>query len=100
MDVSVGLREGGGSWEKAKSAGIDVMTVSDASAAADIMMMLAPDTSQKGIYDSSIKDNLQAGNYIGFSHGVNIHYKRIVPPENIDVFMVAPKAPGHTVRNE
>lgn len=100
MDVIVGLREGGGSWEKAKNAGFDVMTVSDASATADIMMMLAPDTSQKGIYDSSIKANLQPGNAIGFSHGFNIHYKRIVPPENIDVFMVAPKAPGHTVRNE
>jgi len=76
------------------------MTVSDASKAADIIMMLAPDTSQKEIYDSSIKNNLESGNALGFSHGFNIHYKQIAPPENIDVFMVAPKAPGHTVRNE
>lgn len=100
MNVIVGLREGGSSWEKAKNAGFDVMNVSDASKAADIIMMLAPDTSQKDIYDNSIKNNLETGNAIGFSHGFNIHYKQIVAPDGVDVFMVAPKAPGHTVRNE
>ncbi len=100
MNVIVGLREGGSSWEKAKNAGFDVMNVSDASKAADIIMMLAPDTSQKDIYDNSIKNNLETGNALGFSHGFNIHYKQIVAPDGVDVFMVAPKAPGHTVRNE
>ncbi len=100
MDVIVGLREGGSSWDKAKNAGLDVMNVADASKAADIIMILAPDTSQKGIYEESIKDNLEAGNALGFSHGFNILYKQIVAPEGVDVFMVAPKAPGHTVRNE
>ncbi|NIT12938.1 MAG: ketol-acid reductoisomerase [Candidatus Dadabacteria bacterium] len=100
MDVIVGLREGGGSWDKAVNAGFDVRSVADASKASDIIMILAPDTSQKDIYDASIKDNLEPGNALGFSHGFNIHYKQIVPPEGVDVFMVAPKAPGHTVRNE
>jgi len=100
MNVIVGLREGGSSWDKAKNTGFDVMTVSDAAKNSDIIMMLAPDTSQKEIYDTSIHANLKAGNAIGFSHGFNIHYKQIVPPKDVDVFMVAPKAPGHTVRNE
>jgi ketol-acid reductoisomerase len=100
INVIVGLREGGSSWEKAKNAGFDVMSVNDASKISDIIMMLAPDTSQKEIYDKSINNNLKAGNAIGFSHGFNIHYKQIVPPDEVDVFMVAPKAPGHTVRNE
>lgn len=100
MNVIVGLREGGSSWDKAKNAGFDVMTVSDAAKNSDIIMILAPDTSQKEIYDTSIHASLKAGNAIGFSHGFNIHYKQIVPPKYVDVFMVAPKAPGHTVRNE
>ena len=100
MNVIVGLREGGSSWDKAKNAGFDVMSVDQAAKNSDIIMILAPDTSQKEIYDSSIDANLKAGNAIGFSHGFNIHYKQIVPPEDVDVFMVAPKAPGHTVRNE
>ena len=100
MNVIVGLREGGSSWDKAKNAGFEVMTVSDAAKNSDIIMILAPDTSQKEIYDNSIHANLKAGNAIGFSHGFNIHYKQIVPPKDVDVFMVAPKAPGHTVRNE
>jgi len=100
MNVIVGLREGGSSWDKAMNAGFDVMTVSDAAKNSDIIMILAPDTSQKEIYDTSIYASLKAGNAIGFSHGFNIHYKQIVPPKDVDVFMVAPKAPGHTVRNE
>ena len=100
MQVIVGLREGSGSWEKATEAGFDVKTVSDAAKWADIVMMLAPDTSQQEIYNNYIADNLEPGDAIAFSHGFNIHYGTIVPPPNIDVFMVAPKAPGHTVRGQ
>jgi len=100
MDVAVGLRDGSGSWEKAKEAGFNVMSVSDATKWADIIMILAPDTSQSGIYSEDMTDNLEAGNAIAFSHGFNIHYGQIVPPPNVDVFMVAPKAPGHTVRGQ
>ncbi|MGH7885042.1 MAG: ketol-acid reductoisomerase [Thermodesulfobacteriota bacterium] len=100
MNVIVGLREGGGSWEKAKEAGFDVRSVSEATKAADIIMMLAPDTSQPGIYENHIVKNLNPGDAIAFSHGFNIHYGQIVPPPNVDVFMVAPKAPGHTVRGQ
>lgn len=100
MDVAIGLREGSGSWEKAAEAGFNVMSVEDAAKWADTIMILAPDTSQAGIYNDSIKDNLEPGNAIAFSHGFNIHYGQIVPPPNVDVFMVAPKAPGHTVRGQ
>ena len=100
VDVAVGLREGSGSWEKAKQAGFKVLSVEDAAKWADIIMILAPDTSQAGIYNEGISDNLEAGNAVAFSHGFNIHYGQIVPPPNVDVFMVAPKAPGHTVRGQ
>ncbi|MBI4228796.1 MAG: ketol-acid reductoisomerase [Deltaproteobacteria bacterium] len=100
MNVVVGLREGGSSWEKAKGAGFEVLPVDEASKWADIIMMLAPDTSQPQIYSNHIVSNLRAGEAVAFSHGFNIHYGQIVPPPNVDVFMVAPKAPGHTVRNE
>jgi ketol-acid reductoisomerase len=100
MDVVIGLREGGSSWEKAKGAGFIVLPVDEATRLADIVMILAPDTSQPGIYASDISGNLDPGDSIAFSHGFNIHYGQIVPPPNIDTFMVAPKAPGHTVRNE
>ena len=100
VDVAVGLREGSGSWEKAKQAGFKVLSVDDAAKWADIVMILAPDTSQAGIYNEGISENLEAGNAIAFSHGFNIHYGQIVPPPNVDVFMVAPKAPGHTVRGQ
>jgi ketol-acid reductoisomerase len=100
MNVVVGLREGGSSWDKAKGAGLKVLAVDEATRWADIVMILAPDTSQPGIYSSYISENLDPGDSIAFGHGFNIHYGQIVPPPNIDVFMVAPKAPGHTVRNE
>jgi ketol-acid reductoisomerase len=100
MDVAVGLREGCGSWEKAKEAGFKVLPVDEAAKWADIVMMLAPDTSQPGIYHGGISEGLEAGNAVAFSHGFNIHYGQIVPPPNVDVFMVAPKAPGHTVRGQ
>ncbi|GJM14708.1 MAG: ketol-acid reductoisomerase (NADP(+)) [Thermodesulfobacteriota bacterium] len=100
MKVAVGLRKGSSSWDKAKGAGFDVMTVDKASKWADIIMILAPDTSQADIYDESIVHNLSPGDALVFSHGLNIHYRQIVPPPNVDVFMVAPKAPGHTVRGQ
>jgi len=100
MDVAVGLREGSGSWEKAKEAGFNVLPVDEAAKWADIVMILAPDTSQAGIYNEGISGGLEAGNAVAFSHGFNIHYGQIVPPPNVDVFMVAPKAPGHTVRGQ
>ncbi len=100
MKVAIGLRKGSGSWDKAKGAGFDVMTVDKASKWADIIMILAPDTSQADIYDESIVNNLNPGDAVVFSHGLNIHYAQIVPPPNVDVFMVAPKAPGHTVRGQ
>jgi len=100
MNVVVGLREGGGSWEKAKNAGFKVLPVDEASRWADIVMILAPDSHQPQIYSSHIAQNLNPGEAVAFGHGFNIHYGQIVPPPNVDVFMVAPKAPGHTVRNE
>ena len=98
IKVSVGLRKEGGSWSKAVNAGLDVLEVSELVKKSDIIMILAPDTSQKEIYDEQIKNNLTPGKYLAFGHGFNIHYNQIVPDSDINVFMVAPKAPGHTVR--
>lgn len=87
-------------WKKAKEAGFNVKTVSAASKSADIVVMLAPDTYQPAIYHEHVEKNLVAGNALMFSHGFNIHYGQIRPPAGVDVFMVAPKAPGHTVRDQ
>ena len=100
MNVSIGLKKGSSSWDKAKGAGFNVMTVDKATKWADIIMILAPDTSQADIYEQGIADNLSPGDAVVFSHGLNIHYGQIIPPPNVDVFMVAPKAPGHTVRGQ
>lgn len=100
IEVAVGLREGSDSWKKASEAGFEVMTVTDASKWGNIIMMLAPDTSQPDIYNNCIADFLKSGDAVAFSHGFNIHYGQIVPPSYVDVFMVAPKAPGHTVRGQ
>lgn len=100
VEVAIGLRKGSGSWEKAKEAGFNVLPVDEASNWADIIMVLAPDTSQPAIYQDGISQNLDAGDAVAFSHGFNIHYGQIVPPPNVDIFMVAPKAPGHTVRGQ
>lgn len=99
-DVIVGLYEGSPSWKKAEAAGLKVATVADASKAADIIMILLPDEKQSAIYKESIAQNLSEGNALVFAHGFNIHYSQIVPPANVDVFMVAPKGPGHTVRSQ
>ncbi|PAV07971.1 ketol-acid reductoisomerase [Methanosphaera cuniculi] len=98
LDVVVGLREGGKSWEKAKEDGLNVMTVEEAAKKADIIHILIPDEIQKDVFETQIKDNLEPGNTISFSHGYNIHFNRIRVPEDINVTMIAPKGPGSKVR--
>ncbi|WP_326911152.1 ketol-acid reductoisomerase [Sedimentibacter sp. MB31-C6] len=98
VDVVVGLKEGSKSRAKAESHGLTVKSVSEAAKESDVIMILAPDTAQKQIYEESIAPNLEEGNAIAFAHGFNIHFHQIVPPKNVDVFMVAPKGPGHLVR--
>ncbi len=100
VEVVVGLRDGSASAIKAKDAGLQVMSVEDASKWADLIMILAPDELQATIYENSIKDNLKQGAALAFAHGFNIHFDRIQPREDLDVIMIAPKAPGHTVRSE
>jgi ketol-acid reductoisomerase len=98
MDVVVGLREGSSSWAKAEGEGLTVKTVGEATNGADVVMVLLPDTVQPSVYDHEIAPNLKDGATLMFAHGFNIHFKAIVPPETVDVSMVAPKAPGHRVR--
>jgi ketol-acid reductoisomerase len=98
VDVVVGLREGSSSAGKAAEQGLRVMSIADASAYADVIMILAPDTEQKRIFDADIAPNLKAGDALAFAHGFNIRYGRIAPPEGVDVIMIAPKGPGHLVR--
>ena len=100
MDVMVGLRKNGASWKKAESAGFKVVEIEEGVKVADIVMILVPDESQGDIYREKIASFLKDGAYIGFAHGFNIHYGQIVPPEGVNVFMAAPKGPGHLVRNE
>src|SRR5213594_1181296 len=99
MDVLVGLREGA-SWQKAERAGLKVMSVADAVKRADVVMILAPDEMQAGIYRAEIGPNMKKNTYLAFGHGFNIHFGQIVPPPTINVFMIAPKGPGHLVRSE
>jgi ketol-acid reductoisomerase len=98
IDVRVGLREGSSSVAKAAAAGLRVLTIAEATAEADVIMILAPDTEQKAIYDEHIAPNLSPGDAVAFAHGFNIRFGRITPAEGIDVIMVAPKGPGHLVR--
>lgn len=98
VDVVVGLYEGSKSWERAEKAGLQVATVAEAAKAADVVVILLPDEKQAKVYNSEIAPYLEAGNSLVFAHGFNIHYGQIVPPENVDVFMCAPKGPGHMVR--
>ena len=100
VDVIVGLYEGSKSWPKAEAAGLKVATVSEAAKAADIVMILLPDEKQKDIYDAQIKEYMTEGKVLAFAHGFNIHFEQIKPPAGVDVIMVAPKGPGHTVRSE
>ncbi|AXK49597.1 ketol-acid reductoisomerase [Aliarcobacter trophiarum LMG 25534] len=100
VEVVVGLRKDGSSWKKAEAKGFKVLTVAEATKIADVVMILLPDESQSEIYENEIKPNLKAGAYLAFGHGFNIHYKRIIPNANMNIMMIAPKAPGHTVRSE
>ena len=97
--VIVGLRKGGKSWPVAEKDGFEVYTVAEAAAKADIVMILINDEVQADVYAKEIAPNMSAGKAIAFAHGFNIRYKRIVPPADVDVFMAAPKGPGHTVRS-
>ena len=99
-NVVVALREGSASIAKAEAAGFKVMTVAEASAWGDVIMMLTPDELQADIYEQDIADNIRAGAALVFAHGLNVHFNLIEPRSDIDVFMVAPKGPGHTVRGE
>ena len=100
IDVVVGLYNGSKSWEKAEKAGLKVMTSAEAAKAADIIMILINDEKQAKLYKESIEPNLTEGKTLAFAHGFNIHFKCIKPPKNVNVIMIAPKGPGHTVRSE
>ncbi len=98
FDVRVGLRDGSSSWAEAEAAGLRVLETSKAAGEAEVIMMLVPDQHAKAVYDESIAPNLNDGDALAFAHGFNIHFRRITPPGGVDVFMVAPKGPGHLVR--
>ena len=98
VDVVVGLYEGSKSWEKVKKDGLKVKQVSEAVKESDVVMILVPDTKQADLYYSQVKENLKEGAALAFAHGFNIHFTQIVPEESNDVFMIAPKGPGHLVR--
>ena len=100
VDVVVGLRRDSASWAKAADAGLTVMETAEAAEAGDVVMVLLPDELQGDVYRDVIRPGLKPGNYLAFGHGFNIHFKRVVPPEDVNVFMVAPKGPGHLVRSE
>src|SRR5437588_2131609 len=98
VEVEVGLRAGSSSREAAEDAGLTVASVGEATRGAQVVAVLLPDHVQKGVYESEVEPNLEPGAALLFAHGLNIHFGRIAPPEGHDVFMVAPKAPGHRVR--
>ena len=98
VNVVVGLYKGSKSADVARAAGLEVKTVPEAVAAADVTMVLIPDEKQADVYKAEIAPNLKSGSALAFAHGFNIHFKQIVPPADVDVFMVAPKGPGHLVR--
>ena len=98
-NVVVGLRKGSATWAKAESAGVKVAEVQDAVKGADVVMILAPDEHQKALYYGQIEPNLKEGAALAFAHGLNIHFQLIEPRQDLDVIMIAPKGPGHTVRS-
>lgn len=98
VEVVVGLREESQSWQKAESDGLRVMATADAAKVGDVVMILIPDQNQGEVYEKAVRSNLSAGNALAFAHGFNIHFNQIVPPKDVDVFMIAPKGPGHLVR--
>jgi ketol-acid reductoisomerase len=99
VKVTVGLRKGGASWDKVKKAGLNVEEVGEAVKGADFVMMLMPDEHIAAVYASDVEPNIRKGATLGFAHGFNIHYGQVKPREDLDVVMIAPKAPGHTVRS-
>jgi ketol-acid reductoisomerase len=99
-NVVVGLRKGSKSWGEAENAGLKVMEIEEAAEAGDFVMMLVPDEKAAGVYNSQIAKHMKEGNVLMFAHGFNIHYNQIKPDDSIDVIMVAPKGPGHTVRSQ
>lgn len=98
VDVVVGVRKDGASWKKAEAAGLKVATIEDATKDADVVMILLPDEKIAEVYKKQIEPNLKEGAALAFAHGFNIHYGQVTPRADLDVWMVAPKAPGHTVR--
>ena len=100
VNVTVGLYKGSKSWKKAEEKGLRVDTVGEAAKWADVVMMLVNDEKQVELYEEEVVEHLTPGKYLAFAHGFNIHYGQIVPPKDVNVFMVAPKGPGHTVRSE
>ncbi|MBO9354469.1 ketol-acid reductoisomerase [Bordetella petrii] len=99
VKVVVGLRKNGASWNKAANAGLEVKEVAEAVKAADVVMMLLPDENIAAVYRNEVHGNIKAGAALAFAHGFNVHYGQVVPRDDIDVIMIAPKAPGHTVRS-
>ncbi|MCX7815091.1 MAG: ketol-acid reductoisomerase [Tepidimonas ignava] len=99
VKVIVGVRKGGPSWAKAEKAGLTVMEVADAVRAADVVMILLPDEQIADVYRNQVEPNIRQGASLAFAHGFNVHYNQVVPRDDLDVWMVAPKAPGHTVRS-
>ena len=100
VDVCVGLKKDGASWKKAEAAGVKVKTVAEAVKGADVVMILVPDELQGDLYRDEVAPNLKKGAYLAFAHGFNIHFGQIVPDKSINIFMAAPKGPGHLVRHE
>lgn len=98
LQVVVGLRPGSRRWKQAEAAGLEVATVAEAAAKAEVIVMLLPDEKQAEVYETQIKPYMTTGKALVFSHGFNIHFGQIVPPNDVDVFMIAPKSPGHLVR--
>ena len=96
--MRVGLREGSSSWAKAEEAGLRVVTTAEACKEADVIMVLLPDTEQARVYSEDIEPNLDERDSLAFAHGFNIHFGQIRPPKGVDVWMIAPKGPGHLVR--
>ncbi len=99
VKVTVGVRKGGPSWDKAKKAGLKVAEVAEAVKGADVVMILLPDEQIASVYKNDVEPNIKKGASLAFAHGFNVHYGQVVPREDLDVWMVAPKAPGHTVRS-
>ena len=100
VKVTVGLRKGGASWSKVEKAGIKVEEVAKAVKGADVVMMLLPDENIPAVYYNDVEPNIKKGAALAFAHGFNVHYNQVVPRADLDVIMVAPKGPGHTVRSE